>query len=191
MILVDTALAKRAQADNPVRVGIIGAGYMGRGTVLQIQTAIQGMQVVAVSNRTISQAERAYRQADIDSIKTVDTVSQLEDAIRDRQFAITDNALLLCQAEGIEAIVEATGEVEFGAQVTLEAIKHGKHVILMNAELDATVGPILKQYADQAGVIVTNADGDQPGVVMNLLRFVDTIGYQPLLAGNIKGLIDH
>jgi predicted homoserine dehydrogenase-like protein len=164
---------------------------MGRGTVLQIQSAIKGMRVVAVSNRTISQAERAYRQADIDSIETVESVTQLEDAIRAHQFAITDNAMLLCQADGIEAVIEATGEVEFGARVALEAIKHGKHVILMNAELDATVGPILKQYADQAGVVITNADGDQPGVVMNLLRFVDTIGYKPLLAGNIKGLIDH
>lgn len=191
MIIIDTALAKRHQADDPIRVGIIGAGYMGRGMVLQIQSAIKGMEVVAVSNRTISQAERAYRQADIDSIKTVETVSELEDAIRARQYAITDDAMLLCQAEGIEAVVEATGEIEFGAQVTLKAIEHGKHVILMNAELDATVGPILKQYADRAGVVITNADGDQPGVVMNLLRFVDTIGYQPLLAGNIKGLIDH
>jgi predicted homoserine dehydrogenase-like protein len=61
----------------------------------------------------------------------------------------------------------------------------------MNAELDATVGPLLKMYADRAGVIITNADGDQPGVVMNLLRFVRTIGYHPVLAGNIKGLQDH
>ena len=61
-------LGRLLQVDDPVRVGIIGAGYMGRGMVLQIQTAIQGMEVVAVSNRTISQAERAYRQADIDSI---------------------------------------------------------------------------------------------------------------------------
>ena len=191
MIIVDTALAKRHQADNPVRVGIVGAGYMGRGTVLQIQTAIKGMQVVAVSNRTISEAERAYRQAGVDTIKTVETVAQLEDAVRTRQFAITDNALLLCEAEGIEAIIEATGAIDFAAEVTLKAIEHGKHVILMNAELDATVGPILKQYADRAGVVLTNADGDQPGVVMNLLRFVDTIGYKPLMAGNIKGLIDH
>ena len=191
MIIVDTALAKRDQADDPVRVGIIGAGYMGRGMVLQIQSAIKGMRVAAVSNRTISEAERAYRQAEVDEIETVETVAQLEDAVRARKAAITDNALLLCQAEGIEAVVEATGEIEFGAQVTMEAIKHGKHVILMNAELDATVGPILKQYADKAGVVITNADGDQPGVVMNLLRFVDTIGYHPLMAGNIKGLIDH
>jgi predicted homoserine dehydrogenase-like protein len=60
----------------------------------------------------------------------------------------------------------------------------------MNAELDATVGPILKVYADQAGVVLSNSDGDEPGVAMNLYRFIDTIGYRPVMAGNIKGFID-
>ena len=68
---------------------------------------------------------------------------------------------------------------------------HRKHVVLLNAELDATLGPILKVYADRAGVLITNVDGDQPGVVMNLFRFVKTIGYHPVLAGNIKGMQDH
>jgi predicted homoserine dehydrogenase-like protein len=191
MIIVDSALERRHQEGNPVRVGIVGAGYMGRGTALQIVTAITGMRVAAISNRTISEAERAYRQAGVDSVQRVETVAQLEGAIAGNQYAITDDAMLLCQAEGIDAIIEATGEVEFGARVTLKALEHGKHMILMNAELDATVGPILKTYADRAGVVITNADGDQPGVVMNLLRFVKTIGYNPVLAGNIKGLQDH
>jgi predicted homoserine dehydrogenase-like protein len=60
----------------------------------------------------------------------------------------------------------------------------------MNAELDGTVGPILKHYADKAGVVFTNADGDQPGVIMNLYRFVKGIGVKPVLCGNIKGLQD-
>jgi predicted homoserine dehydrogenase-like protein len=149
------------------------------------------MRLVAVSNRTLSEADRAYRQAGIDSITTVSTVSQLEEAINRSEYCITEDAMLLCRAANIDAVIEATGEIEFGAQVTLEAISHGKHVVLMNAELDATVGPLLKVYADRAGIVITNADGDQPGVVMNLLRFVKTIGYQPVLAGNIKGLQDH
>lgn len=191
MIIVDTALKKREQEGNPIKVGIVGAGYMGRGMVLQIITAIPGMDVAAVSNRTVSKAETAYRQAGIEDIQFVDNVSQLEDAVRHSEPAITDDPMLLCQAEGIDAIVEATGEVEFGAHVVLEAINHGKHVILMNAELDAVIGPILKEYADKAGVVISNVDGDQPGVVMNLLRWVETIGYRPVLAGNIKGLQDH
>jgi predicted homoserine dehydrogenase-like protein len=60
----------------------------------------------------------------------------------------------------------------------------------MNAEVDGTLGPILKTYADRAGVVLTNADGDQPGVQMNLYRFVRGLGVKPVLAGNIKGLHD-
>lgn len=191
MIIVDTALEKRHQEGNPIKVAIVGAGYMGRGTALQILTAMVGMRLVAISNRTISEAKRAYQEAGIDLIKSVETIAQLEEAIEQEKYAITDDAMLLCQAQGIDVVIEATGEVEFGAQITLKAMKNGKHVVLMNAELDATVGPILKVYADRAGVVITNADGDQPGVVMNLLRFVKTIGYNPVLAGNIKGLQDH
>lgn len=99
--------------------------------------------------------------------------------------------MLLCQAEGINAVLEVTGTTEFAAHVTLKAIESGKHVILMNPELDATLGPILKVYADRAGVVITDADGDQPGVIMNLYRFVKTVGYDPVLAGNMKGLLDH
>jgi predicted homoserine dehydrogenase-like protein len=189
MIIVDTALKKRASAGNPVRVGIVGAGYMGRGTALQILSAIEGMDVSAISNRTIIEAERAFDQAGVEA-SPVETVSQLESAVAQQKHSFMEDAMLLCRAEGIEAVIEATGEIEFGARVALEAMAHGKHVILMNAELDATVGPLLKLKADRAGVVMTNADGDQPGVIMNLLRFVRTIGYRPVLAGNIKGLQD-
>jgi predicted homoserine dehydrogenase-like protein len=98
--------------------------------------------------------------------------------------------MLLCRAKNIDAIIEVTGEVEFGAYVVLEAIKNRKHVILMNAELDALIGPILKVYADRAGIIITNSDGDQPGVIMNLYRYVKAIGFKPVMAGNMKGLQD-
>ena len=55
---------------------------------------------------------------------------------------------------------------------------------------DATVGPILKVHADRAGVVISATDGDQPGTMMNLYRFVKTIGYNPVLVGNMKGLQD-
>jgi len=60
----------------------------------------------------------------------------------------------------------------------------------MNAELDGTAGPILRRYADRAGVVLSACDGDQPGAQMTLYRFVTAIGLTPLLIGNIKGLHD-
>jgi predicted homoserine dehydrogenase-like protein len=190
MIIVDRALEKCQREGKPVRVALAGAGYMGRGIALQILTAMVGMRLVAISNRTLSEARRAYQEAGAESVTAVGSVADMEEAIRQGRYAITEDAMLLCQAGGIDAVIEATGTVEFGAQVALRAIENSKHVILMNAELGATVGPILKVYADAAGVVVTDADGDQPGVIMNLYRFVKTIGYQPVLAGNIKGLQD-
>ena len=67
-------------------------------------------------------------------------------------------------------VVELTGSVEFGAHVVLEAFEHGKHSVLMNAEVDATIGPILSVHAEKAGVIMSACDGDEPGLQMNLVR---------------------
>ena len=164
---------------------------MGRGIARQILNVTPGMQLVAIANRTLEKAAIAFQEAGADTITSVDSVAQLDEAVATGRYSITDNPALLCQAEGIDVVLEVTGDVEFGAHVALEAIEHSKHVVLMNAELDATIGPILKTYADRARVVVTDADGDQPAVIMNLFRFVSTIGYQPVLAGNIKGLLDH
>lgn len=190
MIIVDKALQARQREGNPIRVAMAGAGYMGRGIAFQMLTAVEGMRLVAIGNRTVEKARRAYLEAGVDSVAQVSTVTEFDEAIVKGRYVVTDDPLLLCRAEGVDAILDATGEVEFGAHLAVEAIEHGKHLVLMNAELDATVGPLLKVYADRAGVVITNADGDQPGVIMNLDRFVRSIGFRPVLAGNIKGLQD-
>ena len=190
MIIVDKALQARQQEGNPIRVAMVGAGYMGRGIAFQMLTAVEGMRLVAIGNRTVEKARRAYLEAGVDSVAEVSTVTEFDEAIVKGGYVVTDDPLLLCRAEGVDAILDATGEVEFGAHLAVEAIEHGKHLVLMNAELDATVGPLLKVYADRAGVVITNADGDQPGVIMNLYRFVRSMGFRPVLAGNIKGLQD-
>lgn len=190
MILVDTALARRVAEGRLIRIGLVGAGFMARGIALQVAMSVPGMRVAAIANRHLDGALRAYAEAGAHEVQAVDSLPALERAIASRQPAVTEDALLLCQAQGIDAIVEVTGTIEHAAQVTLEAIAHGKHVVLMNAELDGTLGPILKTYADRASVVLTSADGDQPGVMMNLYRFVKGLGVKPVLCGNIKGLHD-
>ena len=190
MILVDNALKARQAAGQPIRVGMVGAGFMGRGVARQICRYVPGMMLVAIANRTLAQARRAYDEAGELGAREVGSVAALERCIELGQPAITDDALLLSRAEGIDAIIEVTGAVEYGAHVVLEAIRHGKHIVLLNAELDGTVGSILKVYADRAGVVYTVSDGDQPGVTLNLARFVLGLGVKPVLCGNIKGLHD-
>ncbi|HET6538941.1 MAG TPA: Gfo/Idh/MocA family oxidoreductase [Chryseolinea sp.] len=190
MVIVDTALAKRQEENNPVRVGLVGAGFMGRGIVLQIANSVPGMELVAIYNRSVEGAKRAYREAGIEDFEVVNTQAALEDRIAKGKYTITEDPFLLCKAENIDVLVEVTGAVEFSSRVAFEAIKNKKHVVIMDAELDGTVGAILKVHADKAGVVITNADGDQPGVEMNLFRFVKSIGVKPVLCGNIKGLQD-
>lgn len=192
MIIVDSALARAEAEGRPIRVGMVGAGFMARGTALQIVKYTPGMRLVAIANRTVDRARRAYTDAGIphDAIRTVDSQRALVAAMANGAPAVTDDARLLCGADGIDVILEITGAVEFGAQVAMAAITHGKHVVTMNAELDGTVGSILKKYADEAGVIMSVSDGDQPGVTMNLYRFVKGLGVRPVVLGNIKGLHD-
>lgn len=190
MILVDNALKQRAAVGRPVRVALVGAGFMGRGVTNQIVNSVVGMELVAIVNRTVSTAERAYREAGVSGVRLVSSGKELDQAIADGVPAITSDYRTVCESLGVDAIVEATGAVEYGSRVVVHAIEHHKHVILMNAEVDATVGPILSLRAKEAGVILTGCDGDQPGVQMNLVRFVEGIGLRPLVAGNIKGLQD-
>lgn len=190
MILVDKALAKREQTGSPIRVAIVGAGYSGRNVAYQIIKSFPALRLVAIYNRTLTAAREAYLVAGVTSVQVVESHNALEQAIHDGRFAVTDDAAVICQAEGIDALIEATGTIEFGAGVVMQAIENGKHIILMNVELDATLGPILKAHADRSGVIYSNSDGDEPGVAMNMLRFVRTIGLKPMVAGNLKGLYD-
>jgi len=190
MIIVDTALQKMHEEKKPIRVGLIGAGFMGRGIAIQINKSVPGMELVVISNRTLPKAMKIYAEAGIPEVSVVEKTTDLEDNIRAGKYSVTDNPVLICEADGIDAIIEVTGAIEFSSKLILKAFDHKKHVILMNAEVDGTIGPILKKYAEKAGVILTNADGDQPGVQMNLFRFVKSIGIKPVLCGNIKGLHD-
>jgi predicted homoserine dehydrogenase-like protein len=189
MIIVDTALAKRQAEGRPIRVGMVGAGFQGSGIALQILTATPGMILAAVANRHIEPALACFRQVDIEA-ERCESQAELEAAIARGQPAVTEDALALAQADGIDAIIEVTGSVDYAAAIVLAAIDSGKHIVQMNAELDGTIGPLLKARADAAGVIYTFSDGDQPGVQMNLYRFVQGIGVKPVLCGNIKGLHD-
>ena len=191
MILIDTALRRRADEGRPVRFALFGAGFMGRGIVNQAVRHTPGMHLSVVCNRSVEAAVEAYRRAGIDDVTVVASSGELDDVIRRGGHAVTDDPAVVCGSGSIEVVVEATGHIEYGARVTLAAIDGGKHVVLMNAELDATVGPLLKRKADAAGVIITGCDGDQPAVQMNLIRTVRSFGLRPLLAGNIKGLEDH
>jgi len=190
MIIVDKKLEERQRDGNPIRVALVGAGFSGSHIAHQILTSFPAIRLAAIANRTVDKALRAYAAAGAANVPVLETARELEDAIKASRYAVTEDATVVCDAEGIDAVIESTGTVEFAAGTVLRAIENGKHVILVNAELDATLGPILKVRADRAGVIYTDTDGDEPGVAMNMIRFVRAIGLKPVVAGNLKGLYD-
>lgn len=188
---VDIALQEREASGHPIRVGIIGAGATGRAIALQLGTPVPGIRLVAIANRTVDHAERAFQEAGISEWSRADSVQQTDKLISRGVPILANDPSLLTECGAIDILVEATGSIDPAASVTLDAIKHGKHVVLVNAELDSLIGPILKRKADQAGVILTHTDGDEPGVAMTLLRYLRSLGLHPVAAGNIKGMVDY
>jgi predicted homoserine dehydrogenase-like protein len=190
MWIVDTALKARADQNRPIRVGIVGAGFMCQGLTNQIVNSTPGMRVVAISNRRPERAVAVFKYAGCEDVIVAESQLKFDDAAARARPVATADPMLLARTSHIDVLVDVTGSVEYGAHVVLEAFKHRKDVVLMNAELDSTIGPILQTYADRNGVILTGCEGDEPGVQMNLYRWVKGLGLTPRLMGNVKGLQD-
>lgn len=190
MILVDTALKKREEEGRPIRVAMIGAGAIGRGVASQIVNHTNGMRLAVVANRTLANAVRALELSGVTNWKEVSDLTDLNDCVARGVTAVTEDLFLACEADGVDIILDVLSEVEIVAQVALHAFAHGKDYLTMNAEADATFGLELRKRAEAAGVIYSVSDGDQPGLEMNLWRYVRGLGMEPLVCGNVKGLQD-
>lgn len=189
MILVDNALKAREAEGRPIRVGLIGSGFMAQGLCNTIANSVPGMAVAAVYGRRPDRAAGLVEYAGLDAAP-VSTSAEFSAAAAGGRVAVTDDPYLLTQADEVDVLVELTGSVEFGARICLDAFAHGKSVVLMNAELDATIGPLMHVRAREQGVIMSATDGDEPGLQMNLVRWVQGLGLTPRIVGNVKGLQD-
>ena len=188
---IDTALQEREASGRPIRIGMVGAGATGRAIALQLATPVPGLRLVAVANRTPEHTERALQEAGFTKWDHAESSRAAESSIARGVPVMTEDPSVLTACDAIDVLVEVTGTVEAAARMVLDAFEHGKHVVLVNAELDSLLGPILKAKADKAGVVLTHTDGDEPGVAMTLLRYLRTLGVRPVAAGNIKGMVDY
>jgi predicted homoserine dehydrogenase-like protein len=189
MVIVDTALKALEEQHTPIRVAMTGAGFMAHGLANQIVNSVPGMRLAAISNRRLSRAVDAFQYAGLDAVVS-DSQRSFDEALEADRPVATEDAMLLARSPHIDVIVETTGSVEFGAAVLLEAFRHGKHAVLLNAEIDATIGPILQVYAARHKVVLSACEGDEPGVQVNLYRWVRGLGLIPRVIGNVKGLQD-
>src|SRR5262245_32065204 len=190
-MIVDMALRQREAEGQPIRVGMVGAGATGRAIALQLGTPAPGIRLAAIANRTPAHAERTLREAGFTEWRRAASAREAEAVIARGVPVLTDDPSVLSSCHAIDVLVEVTGTVDPAASVVLDAFDHGKDVVLVNAELDSLIGPILKTKADRAGVVLTHTDGDEPGVAMTLFRYLRTLGLRPVAAGNIKGMVDY
>lgn len=188
---IDTALQQRERDGKPIRVGIIGAGAAGRAIALQLGTPAPGVRLAAIVNRTPEHGERAFREAGVADWRCPESAHDAEVAINHGVPVLTNDPSVITKCDAIDVIIEGTGTIEYAAGVVLDAFDHGKHVVLVNAELDSLLGPILSAKARKAGVVITHTDGEEPGVAMTLLRYLRSTGLRPVAAGNLKGMVDH
>ena len=109
-------------------------------------------------------------------------------ALRDGVIGVASNPLLLAEAD-VDIVVDCIGDIELGAALGLSVIGNKKHFIA-NPEMDVTVGPVLSKMAKNVGVVYSGAEGDEPGVIMNLYRYVKILGLDVVAVGKFKNYYD-
>jgi predicted homoserine dehydrogenase-like protein len=184
---IASGLAQRAEASRPVRVGLVGSGEMGTDIVTQV-AQMPGLEIVVIADIDPSRAFTAVTIAgyDRDKAKSADSPSRVSETIGRRQIAVVPHFDLVCRAEAVEVVIDATGNPNVGAELALTAIEQGKHIVMMNVEADVTVGAYLRSQADKASVVYTLGAGDEPVATMELVNFVRSLGYPVVAAGKGK-----
>jgi len=173
-------LKARAEEGRPVRVGLIGAGKFGSMFLSQVRTT-PGMHLVGIADLSIPRARAALERTGWDVDASV--ASSFDEALRTGRTMLTEDAHALITTDGLDVIVEATGSPGAGAAHALDAIAHGRHVVMVTVEADALVGPLLAERARKAGVVYSMAYGDQPALVCDMVDWARTCGFNVVAAG--------
>ncbi len=186
MYALNEKLQQRAREGAPVRAALIGLGQMGTDIVATVDR-MEGMTLAAVVDVSEDTIRRALAVAEHGAeVAFAGTSAEAElAAARGTMVATTDWRIAVGLPQ-VDVVIDATGSPELGSIITLACIEHRKHIVMMNVECDVTVGPILRQRAEQAGVIYTMGAGDEPAAIMELYRFAEALGFEVVAAGKGK-----
>lgn len=180
-------LVERAATHGPITLGLVGAGQMG--TDLVVQAALMpGVRIGAVCERNPEKVVDAAVMAgqDRSHVVVASSVNDIDRVIEAGRIAVTEDYKAMCAAGRIDVVIDATGSPNMGTIVALEAIRNGKHVVLLSVEADITIGRFLKQEAKRAGVVLTGAAGDEPAATIELIAFAQALGFEIVAAGKAK-----
>ena len=180
-------LRERAERHGPITIGLAGAGQMGTDIVVQV-ALMSGLRIGGVFERRPQAAHAAALMAGHSEEGIIEATSALSitRAIEHGKIATTEDFEALAAADGIDVVIDATGNPNTGTSFALAAMKHGKHVVMLNVEADITIGRFLKAEARRAGVVYTGAAGDEPAATVELIGFARTLGLDVVAAGKGK-----
>lgn len=162
-------LAARTEEGKPVRCGLVGAGKFGSMFLSQVP-GTTGLEVVAIADLDIDHARSACR--------TVGWTDERIEAVR-----FVESGAELCAMDGLDVVIEATGNPIAGVEHALRAIEAGKHIVMVNVEADVLCGPALSVRANKAGVVYSMAYGDQPALVAEMVDWARAAGFGVQAAG--------
>ena len=159
----------KARESDPVRVAVIGAGKFSSMFLAQVRTA-PGMRVVGVCDLDPERAQATLRRSgwSAGEIAAIGLYPDAETVIR--------------QGDP-EVVVEATGDPVAGVRHALACITAGRHVVMVNVEADVLAGPLLARRAAEAGTVYSLAYGDQPALIVELVDWARTCGFEVVCAG--------
>jgi predicted homoserine dehydrogenase-like protein len=171
-----------------IRLGIVGIGSIGQGLAVQAEIT-PGITCVALADIRIERAiqcaqsfGRAYR--------VVASVDAMHETIERGDLAVCADANLIAQCGRVDVFLDASNAIEAAADFCATALKHRKHLIMMNSEADLLFGPYLFWLARQNGTIYSSCDGDQQVTLGHLVDEITFWGFDLVMAGNIKGFLD-
>ncbi|MEO1115221.1 MAG: Gfo/Idh/MocA family oxidoreductase [Pseudomonadota bacterium] len=168
MFVYQELLARAAERE-PVRVALIGAGKFGSMFLSQVPTT-PGLEVSAIADLRPDNARMACTE--------VGWPDELIDKI-----AFTDDAMAMMARGDVDVVVEATGNPVAGLIHAREAIRQGRHIVMVNVEADVLAGPLLAEEARAAGVVYSMAYGDQPALTCEMVEWARSCGFNVVAAG--------
>ncbi len=151
------------------KVAIVGLGSQGLG-ITQVLGKTGQVEIVAVADINKRALEKAAP------------------FVQDNCLVTQDPMEIFSKAPDV--LVEATPTITEAALLVRQAIRNKTHVILMNSEVDQMFGRLLAKEAESNHVILTSDAGDQPGVMIRTMKDVSRMGFEIVMAGNVKGFLD-
>jgi len=180
-------LLKRESEGHRIRSAVSGAGWIGSGFVTQV-AGMKGMEVPLLADTDVALARKVLESTGVpaDQIVETDSPARAQDAIRAGKRVVTGCYGLAAQVPAVDIVVDVTPSPAIGAETAWSCIQNRKDVVLVNIEADVTVGRILKHHAEKAGILYTVSNGDEPGCLMELWEYVQTLGFLPIAIGKGK-----